>query len=110
MGMRATLIEVDGLVPERLWYAPLAGRRLWCQAAREMVRDDGWLVMPGQGVGGDDPYSAVIFAEHAWEIRQGEVELMLVEIEPTARPGDLALAAGDWTPRGRATHETPAAG
>lgn len=109
MGMRATLIEVDGLVPERLWYAPLVGRRLWCQAAREMVRDDGWLVMPGQGVGGDDPYSAVIFAEHAWEIRQGEVELMLVEIEPTVRQGDLPLVSAEPVAGGRGG-ETSAVG
>lgn len=94
MGMQATLIEVDGLVPERLWYASLAGRRLWCRAAREMICDDGWLVMPGQGIGGEDLHNAVIFAEHAWEVRQGEVELVLMEIEPMARQGDLPLAAG----------------
>ena len=110
MGMRATLIEVDGLVPERLWYASLAGRRLWCRAAREMICDDGWLVMPGQGVSGTELHNAVIFAEHAWEVRQGEVELVLVEIEPMARQGDLALAVGGGTPWGAASGGPAAVG
>ena len=108
MGMRATLIEVDLLVPERLWYAPYAGQRLWCRAAREMIRDDNWLVMPGQGVSGTELHHAIIFSEHAWEVRQGEVELVLVEIEPKARQGDLALSLAMERPWARDADEAHA--
>ena len=33
----------------------------------------------------------VIFSEHAWQVREGEVELLLVEIEPSRRQGGLPL-------------------
>ena len=109
MGMRATLIEVDLLVPERLWYAPFRGQRLWCREVRDMASlSEGWLVMPGQGVGEGDPHSAVILPEHVWEVRQGEVLLVLMEVEPTTRQADLALARALERPWARDADEAQA--
>lgn len=92
MGMRATLIELDTLVPAGAWYAPYRGRRLWCQAARELMGQEGWLVLPGQGVSGCDVHECIAL-EHAWQVREGEVELSLVEVTAAARQGALGLEA-----------------
>ncbi len=90
--MRAVLIEVDHNVTPPCWYAGLAGQRLWCQEAREMIVSDGWLVLPGQGIA--EGHNNVILAEHAWNVREGEVALLLVEVEPMARQPNLSLAGG----------------
>ena len=90
MGMRATLIEVDALIPAGVWYAPYRGRRLWCQAARELIGQEGWLVLPGQGVTGCDLHECIAL-EHGWDVREGEVELSLVEVAAGARQGELGL-------------------
>ena len=87
--MKAVLIEIDRAVIPPMWYATYAGARLWCQPARELMGDDGWVVLPGQGV--PESLHNVIFSEHAWQVREGEVELLLVEIEPSRRQGGLPL-------------------
>lgn len=73
--MKASLIEIDTLVGPPLWYAHLAGRRLWCQEALELMGSDGWVVLPGQDI--PDSQHRVIFPEHGWVCREGEVELVL---------------------------------
>ena len=73
--MRATLIEVDAACPPGYWYSILAGQRLWAQEGRECAVGDCWLILPGQGVKSHP--EPVIFSEHAWKVREGEVELRL---------------------------------
>ncbi len=53
----------------------LAGQRLWAQEGRECAVGDCWLILPGQGVASHP--EPVIFSEHAWQVREGEVELRL---------------------------------
>ena len=62
-------------LPTRLLYSILAGQRLWAQEGRECVVGDCWLILPGQGVASHP--EPVIFSEHAWQVREGEVELRL---------------------------------
>ena len=96
--MRAMLIEVDHNVAPPSWYAGLAGQRLWCQEAREMIVSEGWLVLPGQGIA--EGHNNVILAEHAWSVREGEVALLLVEVEPIAQLAKLSLDGGVGIPAG----------
>jgi hypothetical protein len=86
--MHASLIEVDYNLAPHLWYAGLAGRRLWCQEARELMGSDGWLVLPGQGL---PDYCQLIFPEHGWVVREGAVELVLQELVGVARQSCLPL-------------------
>lgn len=93
MRVLATLIEVDHLVPERLWYARYGGRQFWCQAQQELISSEGWLLLPGQGVSGVEAEHAIIFEEHAWQLRQGVVALVLVEVEAAVSGGEGAALA-----------------
>ena len=90
--MKASLIEIDHNVAPPLWYAILAGQRFWCQEAREMLISDGWMVLPGQGL--PESHNLLIFPEHAWTVREGEVELVLREVVPAEQQGALPLADG----------------
>jgi hypothetical protein len=48
---------------------------------------EGWLVLPGQGVSGCDVHECIAL-EHAWQVREGEVELVLREVtSPVTQPG-----------------------
>ena len=85
--MKATLIEIDGAVPPAYWYARYAGKRLWCTQARVAWGGECWLAVPGQGI--PEHPDSLIFSEHAWQVREGEVELVLLEIEPVGRKRDL---------------------
>ena len=85
--MKATLIEIDRAVPPGYWYAGLAGQRLWAAEGRECLVADCWKVVPGQGIA--DSGTGVIWAEHAWTVREGEVETVLIEVEPVGRKRDL---------------------
>jgi hypothetical protein len=84
--MRATLIEVDAACPPGYWYSTLAGQRLWAQEGRGFR----WLILPGQGVASHP--EPVIFSEHAWQVREGEVELRLHVVPGTVT--QLGLGVG----------------
>jgi len=90
--MHATLIEIDATCPPGYWYASLAGQRLWAQAVRECEMEDCWLILPGQGV----PWCSVpvVFAEHAWQVREGEVELRLHEVPGSTQQVGLPMGVG----------------
>ncbi len=77
MSIFATLIEIDPLCPPGYWYARLAGKRLWARPGNECDERDCWIVLPGQ----DTTANLVILAEHAWTVREAEVEIRLVEVE-----------------------------
>ena len=87
--MKATLIEIDAATPPGYWYALLAGQRLWAQEGRECAVADCWLILPGQGV--EHHPEPVVFSEHAWSVREGEVELRLHEVVACATQPGLAL-------------------
>ena len=89
--MRATLIEIDALCPPGMWYARYAGQRFWAQEGRECEVSDCWLILPGQGIPSHP--EPVVFTEHVLNVREGRVELRLVEVaDTTAQPG-LGLEA-----------------
>ena len=87
--MMATLVEIDHACPPQYWYARYAGQRLWCRPAREAPVSSCWVVVPGQGV--TEHPDNVIFPEHAWQVRDGEVETVLIEIEPRSRQMEARL-------------------
>ena len=89
--MRATLIEVDAACPPGYWYSILAGQRLWAQEGRECAVADCWLILPGQGV--DHHPEPVVFLEHAWSVREGEVELRLHVVPGTVTQLGLGVGA-----------------
>ena len=97
--MRATQIEIDAACPPAYWYHHLAGRRLWCTPGRETLTGDCWKVVPGQGIA--DSGTGVIWAEHAWQVREGEVALVLLEIEPVGRKRDLGSSADSFNSNGK---------
>ena len=88
---KATLIEIDHGVPERRWYARHPGLRLWARQVNGDVYGEStdpplWRVMPGQAVPvTDDSSNLLVDLEHAWQVREGDVELRLIEI-PDAGP------------------------
>jgi len=97
--VKATFIEIDRAVPPGYWYAGLAGQRLWAAEGRECLVADCWQVLPGQGIA-DHPNN-VILAEHAWQVREGEVALVLLEIEPVGRKRDLGSSADSFNSNGK---------
>jgi hypothetical protein len=86
MHVLATLIEIDPGCPPGYWYAHLAGRRLWARPANEWEERDCWVILPGQ----EAPAGSVILSEHAWTIREAEVDFRLVEGDTGQK--DLGLA------------------
>ena len=90
--MRATQIEIDAACPPAYWYAALAGQRLWAQEGRECAVADCWLILPGQGVPSHP--EPVVFAEHAWVIREGEVELRLHVVPGSTQQAWLPMGVG----------------
>jgi len=81
--MKATLIEIDCGIAHRFWYARHPGLRLWAR----QVNGDLWHVMPGQAnpVTGDSS-NLLVDLEHAWQVREGDVELRLIEVPHAAGP------------------------
>jgi hypothetical protein len=86
--MKATLIEIDCGAPEALWYARHPGLRLWAQKSYFLGRVLAWNVLPGQDAlctcGINEPLWVNL--EHAWQVREGDVELRLIEIPSAAGP------------------------
>lgn len=80
--MHATLIEIDTCAPEPHWYARYPGLRLWCFGETQVRGDADWHVLRGQGLAEQQvDFWLSIHAEHAWVVREGEVELRLVECD-----------------------------
>ena len=77
--MHATLIEIEHC-PVGYRYSHLAGQRFWARSCSEAEERDCWVILPGQGEHTD----TVVLAEHAWQIQDGQVELVLqvVGLEP----------------------------
>jgi hypothetical protein len=90
--MKATLIEIDCGIAHRFWYARHPGLRLWARQVNGDVYGEStdpplWRVMPGQAnpVTGDSS-NLLVDLEHAWQVREGDVELRLIEIPSAAGP------------------------
>jgi hypothetical protein len=84
--MKATLIEIDyGAVPEPRWYASHPGLRLWANRDHGFSATPMWHVLRGQQIPGVD-FSERLWVdlEHAWQVREGDVELRLIEIPNAA--------------------------
>lgn len=80
--MNATLIEIDICVPEPRWYGRHPGLRVWARKEYGTAWDLRWHVLPGQSVHGVvDSSNLWVDLEHAWQVREGEVELRLMEIQ-----------------------------
>ena len=93
--MKATLIEIDATCPPGQVYSDLAGRQFWAVSGTEVMEDDGcWCVLAGQGYRGlTGPL--IVLAEHAWLVREGEVELVLREVTSPLTQPDLGLEANE---------------
>ncbi len=93
--MKATLIEIDATCPPGLIYSDLAGRQFWAIPGTEVMEDDRcWCVLAGQGYRGMTG-PLIVLAEHAWLVREGEVELRLVEVTSPVTQPDLGLEADE---------------
>lgn len=84
--MRATLIEIVDKghgIPDSWWYAKHPRLRVWAEKTQGVFcGQPAWRVIPGQEIPGENPMDGLwIDEEHAWSVREGEVELKLVEIE-----------------------------
>lgn len=77
--MRATLIEIDVCCPPGYWYHEHRGTRLWACLGTKLHPNDSWVVLPGQGISTKD-FDPVVFFEHAWQVREGVIELELTEV------------------------------
>jgi hypothetical protein len=86
--MKATLIEIDQGIAGQRWYASHPGLRLWARQKYGIGIDPLWNVLPGQEVLGTYVNSERIWVdlEHAWQVREGDVELRLIEIPNAAGP------------------------
>lgn len=84
--MKATLIEIDQGAPESRWYAKHHGLRVWAVSVHAYhPGDSAWRLLPGQQVPDIAPEVGLrVDADHAWMVREGEVELRLVEISHDA--------------------------
>jgi len=84
--MKATLIEIDQGAPESRWYAKHHGLRVWAVSVHAYYPgDSAWRLLPGQQVPDIAPAVGLrVDADHAWTVREGEVELRLVEISHDA--------------------------
>ena len=79
--MKATLIEIDTVVPVNRWYASHPGLRLWANRARAVSGRLMWHAIRGQQIPGCMLSERLWIAlEHAWQVREGDVELRLIEI------------------------------
>ena len=89
---KATLIEIDHGAPEPRWYARHPGLRLWARQVSgdvygESTESPLWRVMPGQAVPvTENSSNLLVDSEHAWQVREGEVELRLMEIPDAVGP------------------------
>ena len=85
--MKATLIEIDHGVPEQRWYASHPGLRLWANRKRAVSGRLMWHALRGQQIPGVVLSERLWIAlEHAWQVREGHVELRLIEIPDAAGP------------------------
>jgi hypothetical protein len=84
--MKATLIEIDTVVPVNRWYASHPGLRLWAMRENGYWGRKMWHALRGQQIPGVMLSERLWIAlEHAWQVREGDVELRLIEI-PDAGP------------------------
>lgn len=90
---RASLIEIEQGLPEVCWYARYGGLRLWVERTTAYIHGSpAWRVLPEQGI----PWLVeaagwLIEAEHAWEVRESEVEWILREVTPESRQVEARL-------------------
>jgi hypothetical protein len=80
--MKATLIEIVHDAPEPRWYARHPGLRLWARLYRNFGRYK-WKVLRGQQIPQNmfsKKQRLIVDLEHAWQVREGDVELRLMEI------------------------------
>jgi hypothetical protein len=85
--MKATLIEIDTVVPVNRWYASHPGLRLWATQEHGFSAQKMWHVLRGQQIPGVMLSERLWIAlEHAWQVREGDVELRLMEIPNAAGP------------------------
>ena len=90
--MKATLIEIDTVVPVNRWYSSHPGLRLWARKSYVIRpyrgRVPGWNVLPSQDALCKCVMSELLWVnlEHAWAVREGDVELRLIEIPNAAGP------------------------
>ncbi len=81
---KATLIEIDCGIAHPCWYARHPGLRLWARKVNGDVYGEStdqpiWHVLPGQAVSfiTDDSSILRVDIDHAWQVREGDVELRL---------------------------------
>lgn len=81
--MRAVLIEIDGGLRTPRWYAKHPGLRVWAEP--RSCYESKWRLLPGQSIPGITESSHChVDVGHAWDVREGDVELRLIEIPPNA--------------------------
>ena len=80
--MKAMLLEIDQGLVGRMWYCKHPRLRVWARPKHGTGESVRWGLLPGQTIPGEvESQYLTVDLEHAWVVREGNVELRLVEIE-----------------------------